>query len=173
MESLSFMSKAGSLHCRKKGDHVFRQGDKDRNIYVIKNGLLKAYYLSEDGKEHVKSLLVEGAFIGSMTACHSGQGSSFSLVCLEDSELIALQFDELKTLAENNLDVAQFVINGLLELSMKKERREYEFLCMSATDRYQAIRDRDPALLERVTQNDIARYLGVTPVALSRIKSRL
>jgi CRP-like cAMP-binding protein len=28
-------------------------------------------------------------------------------------------------------------------------------------------------LIEQVTQNDIALYLGITPVALSRIKKRL
>ena len=71
------------------------------------------------------------------------------------------------------MQVAQFVIDGLLELAMKKERREYEFLCLSAEDRYRLIREREPTMLGRVTQNDIARYLGITPVALSRIKSRL
>ena len=172
MESFDFPSEAGSLHIHQRGDHVFRQGDQDRNIYVIKHGLLKAYYLGENGKEHVKSLLIEGAFIGSMTACHSRQASTFSLVCLEDSQLYALGFDELRAMAADNLDVAQFVISGLLDLAMKKERREFEFLCMSAADRYRAMCDREPALLKRVTQNDIARYLGVTPVALSRIKSR-
>ena len=33
--------------------------------------------------------------------------------------------------------------------------------------------DTAPAILDLVTQNEIARYLGVTPVGLSRIKKRV
>jgi len=32
--------------------------------------------------------------------------------------------------------------------------------------------DENPHLANRVTQADIARYLGITPVALSRIRGR-
>ena len=173
MDSVHFLSQLGTAIDTNKGDHIFRQGDDDRHVYIVKSGLLKAYYLSLDGKENVKSLLLSGAFIGSMTACNSKQKCSFSLVCLEDAELVMLSFDDLRSVSRDNMQAAQFVIDGLLELAMKKERREYEFLCLSAEDRYRLIRDREPDLLSRVTQNDIARYLGITPVALSRIKSRL
>ena len=53
---------------------------------------------------------------------------------------------------------------------MKKERREYEFLCLSAEERYRLLIKRSPDLVRQVTQNEIARYLGITPVALSRIR---
>lgn len=56
---------------------------------------------------------------------------------------------------------------------MKKERREYELLCLSAEDRYRALMENTPQLADMVTQNEIALYLGVTPVGLSRIKKRV
>ena len=55
---------------------------------------------------------------------------------------------------------------------MKKERREREFLTESAEERYRMLLERSPALFDKVTQKDIARYLGITPVALSRIRKR-
>lgn len=173
MNFSQFVSQVGTQVSAQKGDHIYRQGDQDRHIYVVKKGLLKAYYLSMDGKEKVKSLLLPGAFIGSMTACHSEQTCSFSLMCLEDTELYRLPFDELRRISKENMQVAQYMIQGLLELAMKKERREYEFLCLTAEDRYRLMLEREPTLMDRVTQNDIARNLGITPVALSRIKSRL
>jgi CRP-like cAMP-binding protein len=65
------------------------------------------------------------------------------------------------------------VIEFLLALYMKKEQREYELLSLPAAERYQRLCAEDPDLIEQVTQNDIALYLGITPVALSRIKKRL
>jgi len=55
---------------------------------------------------------------------------------------------------------------------MKKEQGEFEFLCMSAEERFCRIAEVSPTLLEKVTQNDLSRYLGITPVGLSRIKKR-
>ena len=61
----------------------------------------------------------------------------------------------------------------LLAYGIKKETREFELLCLPAEERYRRLLDAAPSLFERVTQNDIARYLGVTPVGLSRIKKRV
>jgi hypothetical protein len=54
----------------------------------------------------------------------------------------------------------------------KKERREREFLTESAEARYQMLLEDSPGLFDKVKQKDIARYLGITPVALSRIRGR-
>ncbi|MEM7360414.1 MAG: Crp/Fnr family transcriptional regulator [Pseudomonadota bacterium] len=172
MQNSEFLFSMGETMRKPKFEHVFRQGDSDDSLYVLKSGLLKAYYLTLDGKEFVKSFIMPGSLIGSMTACHAKQSCSFSLRCLQDSELVKISADQLKQLALENHQVAGFMLNGLLELSMKKERREYEFLCLSPEQRYQLLVEREPQLLEQVTQNDIARYLGITPVALSRIKNR-
>lgn len=173
MQKTEFLLDVGRPVERKKHDYVFRQGDEDTSVYVVVNGLLKAYYVTPEGKEFVKSLILPGSFIGSMTACHANELCSFSLRCLEDSELVEVKFADLKAMAFRDEQIAEFVINGLLDLSMKKERREYEFLCLTAEERYQRLMSRSPEILQRVTQNDIARYLGITPVALSRIKARL
>ena len=156
----------------KKGEFVFKQGDADTSIYVVKSGLMKASYLTLDGKELVKSFIQEGNFIGSLISCHSSEPCTFSLMCLEDCSLLQTRFIDLQKAAINNPEFSSSVITALLNLAIKKERREFEFLCLSAPERYALFKQRYPSLIDRVTQNDIARYLGVTPVALSRIKQK-
>ena len=48
-----------------------------------------------------------------------------------------------------------------------------EFLSLSAEARYRLLLDRSPELVTRLKQRDIARYLGITPVALRRIRAGL
>jgi len=139
----------------RKGGVLFKQGDIDTSVYVVKSGLLKAYYLTFEGKELVKSFISEGEFIGSLIACKSME-----------------PFSDLQAASTSNPEVSASVINALINLAVKKEKREYEFLCLSAAERYALFKHRTPNLIDRVTQNDIARYLGITPVALSRIKHR-
>lgn len=157
---------------KQKSDHVFIQGDADKSLYYVKSGLIKAYYTSEEGKEFIKSFLLPGDLIGSMTSAVSEGNCSFSLVCLEPSSLIRIPFEVLQEYSRNDLELANMMIQLLIRFSMKKEKREYELLCLSAEERFSRLLESTPAILEKVTQNDLARYLGVTPVGLSRIKKR-
>ncbi|RME51917.1 MAG: Crp/Fnr family transcriptional regulator, partial [Deltaproteobacteria bacterium] len=55
---------------------------------------------------------------------------------------------------------------------VKKNRREFEFMQLSADSRYEAFLEAHADLLPRLSQYHIAAYLGITPVALSRIRRR-
>ena len=57
-----------------------------------------------------------------------------------------------------------------VEASIKAARRHH--FTNGAPERYRLLCERSPELIERLTQKDIARYLGITPVALSRIRAR-
>lgn len=155
-----------------KGDDIFRQGDESDSLYYIHSGLLKAYYITAAGKMYVKSFLKEGDVIGNLAALMSEGHCTFTLTCLERSSLMCVRFRDLLALAKVDLAVANEFIGLLADLAVKKERREYEFLCLSAEERLAILKRATPELLERVTQKDIAHYLGITPVALSRIRSR-
>ena len=58
-------------------------------------------------------------------------------------------------------------------LATKKEQREFELLTMSPQQRWIDFKTENPDLLKRITQIEIAGLIGITPVALSRIKARL
>jgi len=157
----------------EKGEHVFMQGDLDKSLYFVQSGLLKAYYTSEDGKESVKSFLLPNDIIGSLTSAYSEESCSFSLTTLEPTTLRKIAFEMLYEYSKKDLEIAQNMIELLLHLAMKKERREFEFLCMTAEKRFRKLAETSPTIVEKVTQNDLARYLGITPVGLSRIKKRV
>ncbi len=156
-----------------KGEHIFTQGIPDRTLYLVQSGILKAYYTSADGKEFIKSFLSPGDVIGSLTSAVSGDNCSFSLICLEPATLVAIPFDTIQEYSKDDLELATTLIDLLLNFGMKKEKREFELLCLSAEERFRQLLESTPELLDKVTQNDLARYLGITPVGLSRIKKRV
>ena len=53
------------------------------------------------------------------------------------------------------------------------EARLKEFDFKTPEQRYRRFIDEEPALAARIPQKDLALYLGITPVALSRIRGRL
>lgn len=154
-----------------KKSHIFLQGEPNQHIYIIRQGVLKAYYLNEDGKEYIKSFLFSGDVIASLQALQ-GEHCSFSLLCLKATEVIALPYQKIWQRAQSDHRLALGIVELLTSFGMKKEQREFELLCLSAEQRYTKLLQREPNIYEYVKQNDIARYLGVTPVALSRIKNQ-
>jgi len=162
----------GERRDHSKGDVLFSQGETCKELYFIEKGLTKVFYLTPDGREFIKSFITENAFITSLRSLILCEASSFTVMCLEPSSVIVLDFQGLMSLTTTDLEMANSLNEALFQLALKKENREYEFLCLSAQERYQLLADSSPRLVSRVNQADIARYLGITPVALSRIRHR-
>jgi len=172
-EQNNLFMQLGQSKSYSKGQYIFKQGDTDANIYFIKSGLLKAYYLTDEGKEFVKSFLLPGELIGSLRAVTDESACQFSVVCLEDTEVLAVPFKKLYSESLKSLETASVLMERLIELACKKEKREYEFLCLNAQQRYELLEEQRADLLEKVPLNEIAKYLGITAIALSRIRKRL
>ena len=169
MDLAQLAEKYGEIQMVSKKSSVFSQGAPNEYIYAVLEGVLKAYYLSEDGKEYIKSFLVSGDSIASLQALNGGT-CSFGLLGITDCKLLRLPYKKLREMTSNSLEPSNAVIDLLMKFAMKKEQREYELLCLSAEQRLNNLIQRMPDIYDMVTQNDIARYLGITPVALSRIK---
>lgn len=167
------LKEAGELVEFKKGDIVFAQGKSDDYLYKVKKGCLKAYYITNSGKEYVKSFILENDYIASLNAYRLPDVCcKYSLVSLEPSVLLRLKLSVIFDIIKQDPTVTISIFNILINILLKKEKREFEFLCLSAEERFTQIKKEMPGLLTRATQYDIAGYLGITPVALSRIKTR-
>jgi len=131
-----FVSKNGRLETYEKGEYLLRQGEKGSDIYFIQSGLLKGYYLSREGKEKVKSFISSGDVVGSLRALYEKETNSFSAVCLEDTKAIAVPFELLYRISQSDIEIAKALMDRLISLAIKKEKREFDFLCLSAEERY-------------------------------------
>lgn len=173
MNLIELIQAEGTRRTLEKGEYVFHQGDCNTHLYFVQAGLLKAYYTDSDGKTLIKSFIQASNVIGSVNAFRNEGKCTFSLVCQEESALFEIPYGLIKHHSEKSLEIANNVIDLLMQFAMKKEQREYELLCLSAEERYRLILENTPELVSRVTQNDLAHYLGITPVGLSRIKKRV
>lgn len=158
---------------RLAGQHVIHQGDACQEIFVLRSGLVKIYYLTHEGKEWVKSFIPDSGLFGSRIAQAGGPGSAFAVTCIEDSEFMTIPYPRFLEAVLQDAELTRQILRFNEWLGLKKECREYDLLCRSAEDRYRLFITNEASLAARLTQVDIARYLGITPIALSRIKRRL
>ncbi|MDT9000151.1 Crp/Fnr family transcriptional regulator [Paucibacter sp. APW11] len=141
-------------------------------VYVVRSGLLKLHYLRADGQEWIKSFSHEGMFFGSLAALSAGGRSSFSVSAIEASELERLDYRELEALAAREPAWLLALYRAMQRFAALKEQRELELLTLTPPERYAAFLAAEPGLAERIPLKDLARFLGITPVSLSRIRAR-
>lgn len=155
----------------RAGDYFLRNGDAGKNLAFIHKGLCRFFYSSEEGKEFNKSFCAESGFMGSYSAYLLDKPSYFSIQALEDCVLLQAPFASLAALYSEHECWNTLGRKMAEQLYLKKELREAEFLLHSARVRYRHFLLDYPNLESRLPQYHIASYLGITPVALSRIRA--
>lgn len=154
-----------------KGSHLFTQGDNCSDVFCMRNGLIKLYFMTREGKEWIKSFVADQGIIGSRSSQLLGIPSPFSALCLEDTRIISFPYAIFEQTCMNDPELSRILFHFSQWLGLKKELREFQLLSLSAGEAYNEFLASYPDLIKRLTQIDIARYLGITPIALSRIKN--
>lgn len=156
-----------------KGDCFIREGEIPRKFAFVVSGLFRYCYLDEKGNEFTKGFFLENSFISSYSALIQNRESYFTIEALEDSSIMVISYNEWLKLLENNICWNKFLISLLEKGYCIKETREREFLLFDAETRYKSFLNTFPGLERRIKQHLIASYLGITPVALSRIRKKM
>jgi len=156
----------------EKKDYLVRSGDVVDNFYFINTGLVRFFYCTEDGREFNKHFAMENGFAGSFHSLMLHEPCGFFIQALERTETIALPNHLLNELYDRHPCWERFGRKMAEHLVIIKEAREKELLLDSLEVRYRRFLKEFPGLVDRVPQYHIASYLGVTDVALSRIRKK-
>lgn len=155
------------------GETLFREGAPWPQVAVVFQGLVKLVYLRDDGSERIKSFIDAGGFFASLAALAPGGVCTFSAVAVEHTEVVCLPYPTILELADRHLPWQKALRRALEFYGQRKEQRERELLTLDPPARYRLLLQQSPDLVRRVPQKDLALYLGITPVSLSRIRARL
>ncbi len=155
-----------------KGDLLTRAGEPSRHIFFLCSGLTRMFYSLENGKEMNKSFAWEGLFVSGSLG-DAGRASEYGIQALEDTTAMAAGLPEIGALMAEGGGWTRLRDLYLGSLAERKARRERQLLVESAEERYRTFLTDFPHISGRLPQYQIALYLGITEVALSRIKKRM
>jgi CRP-like cAMP-binding protein len=151
-----------------KGEVVQKKGDVIRKIFFVKEGLLRSYLIDANGKEHIYAFAPEGWAIWDAIS-----PADLFIDAIEDSEIEICSEDFYKYIFslkdESSISVTAKLLNRISVL----QKRVIMLMSESAWQRYQHFVETYPSILQRVPQKMIASYLGITPEALSKMRSEM
>jgi CRP-like cAMP-binding protein len=154
-----------------KGEALTRAGEVADRFGFVASGLVRKLHVTEKGRSVVRGFGGPGDIVGAYASLLTGTPSHLSVEALAPSELFVLDWAELGALYERHV-CWQILGRRMAEhFLLEREQRAHELLTLSARERYEAFCRTHRPLLPALRNYDIASYLGITPVSLSRLRA--
>lgn len=165
----------------KRGDSLFRNGERFTSLYAIRTGFFKTCVASEDGRDQVTGFQMAGEVIGLDGIVN--EHHTCDAVALEDAEVCVMPFDRIEELSREVSALQRHVHkimsreivreNGVMLLlgSMRAEERVAAFL-LNLVQRLHARGFSQSELVLRMTREEIGSYLGLKLETVSRTFSK-
>lgn len=172
-EQWGFIRNKYELLSFKKGEKLMVPGDRADRIFFIGNGLIKRYFICHDGRQFITSLDSENQIVSDFVSLIEDQPSKIYIEAMEDCEVLASCFGISNLLFEHS-KIWEEIGRKITELRyVEKCKKEYDHLHYDTIDRYNLFKKEKPDIFKRITQKDVAAYLGVTPESLSRVIKKI
>lgn len=155
----------------KKKEIFSKAGELQDKFFFLNSGIARAFITDKNGKEFTRSLFTSPTAMAAIRAIVTESKSEISFDCLTDCEMYVGNFDDFLTLTKTNLLVSNTYNRMLEKAFLRVEERVFE-LSLPAKEKYEALRNRIPNVDKLIPQYQIASYLGITPVQLSRIRNK-
>lgn len=157
----------------KKHELFATEGKIPRDLGLLLEGNMRHYYTC-DGEEKTTYFYFENHFVASYISCIRQSPSLLTIEALTDCRMLVFPYATLRTLFDASQAWERFGRLLAEYLAAGLEERMVSLLTQSPEQRYEALLEGNKQkIIERIPQHYIANYLGITPVSLSRIRSRL
>ena len=166
------LTELAQLTSVSSGESILEAGHRTNYVCLIVSGLVRGFYIDEDGDDKTKCFSLQGDWCCSYNYL-SDMPCPFFLEAEQDTVLAKYYIPEIETIKEKYPVLKSKIEKLLADSMMKSEERIYSFISLEAKERYLLLMKEQPELIEKAKQEHIASYLGITPSSLSRIKRKL
>lgn len=151
---------------------LLSEGEISKHIYFINKGALRLWN-NDDGRDITVQIFFENQIVSSFESFYLEKASNFSLESIENANITQLSRESLNLLINEFPTLNTCITDIVCERFIDYTNFFLSRIKDSPEKRYQDIVNNEPELIQRVPHHYIASYLGITPVSLSRIRTRL
>jgi CRP-like cAMP-binding protein len=156
----------------RKKEFVLHSGDICRNETYVNNGCLKVFYTDPDGLQHNVKFAPENWWSLDLESFSTQMPAFYSIQALEDSVCFQISKAHHDWLYERIPALEKFEKVRYQNSYIMLQHRMTQNLFFTAEEKYDAFAKKYPGLELRISQKEIASYLGVTPEFLSMIRNK-
>ena len=153
-------------------EFLLQAGNVAKHINFIHAGALKAYYLDVKSDENIIMLAVDDWWITDMYSFTTGKPAMQFIPPWKTPRYFNYE-KKILTCPGKDPSFRKVFQNSMQNAYIREQLRVIQNLSMPAEERYLNFLKKYPQLVQRVTQKQIASYIGVSPEFFSAIRKRM
>ena len=156
----------------RKKQFVLQEGDVCTQFNFVVRGCLRMYKIDDQGIMHILQFAPEDHWSIDLGSFHSVGPSALNIEALEDTVVLQINRDDLISLY---LQAPKFdrIFRVLIENSfVRLQERLLQNISSTAEERYDSFLQIYSPIINRLSQVQIASFLGITPEFLSRLRNK-
>lgn len=158
----------------KKGESIYRAGDRSDALYIVSKGRVRIYRISESGKEQLLRILYVGDFTGELALFNETIHEAYA-DAMEDTNVCMLKRSDLQALLLKYPSVSLKVLAEFSRRLEQSEKQTTRFATEKVETRIALFltecighKSRTNEFVLPMSKKDLASYLGTTPETISR-----
>ncbi len=157
----------------RRRQYILQEGDVCHVNSFVVEGCFRMYLVDAQGKEHNLQFAIENWWILDMESFYFGKPSRLNIEAIENSVVYQIKKED-----QLNLYVKYPKFNRIFRVLSENalianQKRVLQNISSTAEERYLNFLNQYPQLFNRISNVQIASYIGVTPEFLSTIRKRM
>ena len=171
--ALDLMCDLIAIEVYEKGDVFIDKGKRNNKEYFVYEGVCRSFLLSPEGEEITISYFLEGSVLSPNKTRTANQISHLNFQALTKLTVASLNADKFEQLMINHIDIREFGNMVLQNELLAKVEKEIALASLNGRERLILFREKYHFLENLISHVDIASYLGITNISLSRLRKGL
>ena len=157
----------------KKKSFLLREGEVCKFEGFVTKGTFRVYHIDKKGAEQIIYFAIENWWITDIDSFTNEKPSQLFIEALEDSEVLLISKKD-KEFAYANLSKIEKLFRVMTQKThVALQRRMINNLSKTADQRYLDFIEKYPELQQRLSNLQIAAYLGISHEFLSKIRNKI
>lgn len=157
----------------KRNETLTHYGETERKGYFLINGIIEYSIQSNDGDERIIDFIFPGNLFAAYDSFISDSPSDIQTSTLTACDVLYFFKNDVKKHYDNSIVINKLGRYIKEKILLQRLKREKLLLTNTPEENYIELIENRPEIIENIPVYKIAKYLGIHPESLSRIRARL